>query len=132
MSLTNTCGHRATSFFSFIFPLFKFYNKSMGVTSQGMNVGALRYPGGEKADNYLWAAGPGFEGPPCPQPSRISATDWPANDPLFYDLAARRWLGPVMDFDDFMSVASHPKLNAEPYLVVNVRARLPHAVAVRV
>eukprot|EP00884_Botryococcus_braunii_P003063 jgi/Botrbrau1/12758/Bobra.67_1s0117.1 len=86
---------------------------------QGMNVGALRYPGGEKADNYLWAEGPGFEGPPCPQPSRISPIDWPSNDPVFYDLAARRWLVPVMDFDDFMRTASHPKLRAEPFLVIN-------------
>jgi alpha-N-arabinofuranosidase len=94
---------------------------------QGMNVGALRYPGGEKSDAYLWARGPDFTGPPDPQPSRVSSLDWPSNDPTFYDRARGTWQTRIMDFDSFMAVAGDAKLHAEPYIVLNVRlpTRMP-------
>src|SRR5690349_8873763 len=48
-----------------------------------MNMGlkVWRYPGGEKADGYLWSIPP-FTAP-NPQLARVSTQDWPSNNALY-------------------------------------------------
>ncbi|PBQ31558.1 hypothetical protein CNR22_07185 [Sphingobacteriaceae bacterium] len=78
-----------------------------------MNVGGLRFPGGEKADNYLWSV------PPYTSVNPHFATqgncNWPNNDPAF----SSNYLTPLsstMDFDEFMLVCQNT--HARPLIVV--------------
>src|SRR5215217_7646556 len=46
---------------------------------KNMNVRLLRYPGGEKSDNYLWSAAPWKAASPR-MALKDTATDWPTQD----------------------------------------------------
>ena len=79
-----------------------------------MGVKFLRYPGGEKSDNYLFSAPPYTNSSPrmalpgsCPWPSKKS--EWVESDKL---MAKEN----VLDFDEFMVSAQH--IGAEPMIVV--------------
>ena len=79
-----------------------------------MGVKFLRYPGGEKSDNYLFSAPPYTSSSPrmalpgsCPWPSKKS--EWVESDKL---MAKEN----VLDFDEFMVSAQH--IGAEPMIVV--------------
>jgi alpha-L-arabinofuranosidase len=78
-----------------------------------MGIGMLRYPGGEKADNYLWSA------PPYTSASPYFATqgncNWPNNDAKFSSNQINP-LSTTMDFDEFMVVCK--SLSAAPLIVV--------------
>eukprot|EP00884_Botryococcus_braunii_P010260 jgi/Botrbrau1/19235/Bobra.0077s0132.1 len=82
-----------------------------------MKVGSLRYPGGEKGDYYLYAPAP-FTGPPQPTLSRISAYDWPSNDPTFFDVSSHKWKIAPMTFDQFMAICNTPGVAATPHMVL--------------
>jgi hypothetical protein len=88
-----------------------------------MNVGSLRYPGGEKSDTYLYAPGPDFwpaKGQSQPQLSRQNPGDWPSQDAMFYNLGRRTWNIAPMTFDEFMDICDSPGINADPYIVFGV------------
>lgn len=76
----------------------------------------LRYPGGEKADNYLFSAAPYNSASP-----RMALKDtcfWPANDARFVDTtSAEKLCKPVvLDFDEFMTICTNT--GATPLIVV--------------
>ncbi|GEM_PF-1195828 len=63
-----------------------------------------RYPGGEKADGYLWSTPPYSSS--NPKLARISSQDWPSSDPLYWnppgDLNGT-WAHDIYSFDEFMA-----------------------------
>lgn len=76
-----------------------------------------RYPGGEKADGYLWSVPP-FERPE-PGLARLSGDDWPSNDLRYWSVpgsADGTWAQAVHDFDDFMADCS--VASCEPVVVI--------------
>lgn len=78
-----------------------------------MNIGALRYPGGEKADNYLWSVPPYTSA--NPQFATKGNCNWPNNDSRF----SSNYINPLsttMDFDEFMTLCV--SINAKPLIVV--------------
>lgn len=81
---------------------------------QNMGVKFLRFPGGEKADNYLWSIPP-FAGP-NPRFARTGSCEWPSNDPRFAyaDYSTVRPVG--LDFDEFMTMSQ--TVGGEPLIVV--------------
>ncbi|MGE5549536.1 MAG: fibronectin type III domain-containing protein [Bacteroidota bacterium] len=82
-----------------------------------MRVKFMRYPGGEKADGYLWSTPP-FTAP-NPRLARTSSQDWPANDAAYWTPPGDpngTWSRPVYDFDEFMSDCR--AVGAEPIIVV--------------
>src|SRR5690348_14921690 len=67
----------------------------------------LRYPGGEKSDNYLFSAAPYTSSSP-----RMALRDtcfWPSNDVKFVDInSAERLCRPeVLDFDEYIEMCSN-------------------------
>jgi hypothetical protein len=84
-----------------------------------MKVGMLRYPGGEKSDNYLWSI------PPYESANPHFATrgncNWPNGDNRFSSNA----INPkpyTLDFDEFMELCE--AVGAEPLIVVSGDAHL--------
>jgi len=77
---------------------------------QQLGVKFLRYPGGEKSDNYLFGKAPYTMAAPG-----AAYCNFPASDPRFYnaDLTAKQV---VLDFDEYMTVCR--QLNATPFIVV--------------
>jgi alpha-L-arabinofuranosidase len=78
-----------------------------------MNIGAIRYPGGEKADNYLWSVSPYTSA--NPQFATKGNCNWPNNDSRF----SSNYINPLsttMDFDEFMTLCV--SINAKPFIVV--------------
>ena len=65
-----------------------------------MGLGYVRYPGGEKSDNYLWSAPPWHR--PAPQAARAHA--FPATDARFFESDQRTARPGVLDFDEFMTL----------------------------
>ncbi|KAK9834900.1 hypothetical protein WJX81_007315 [Elliptochloris bilobata] len=87
---------------------------------QTMNVGTLRYPGGEKSDSYAWAPPPwNAYTKPKPVLTRNQGQDWPYNDNNWADRSTNPagYSIPVLDFDQFMGYVK--ATNAVPYLVLN-------------
>lgn len=70
----------------------------------------LRYPGGEKSDNYLFSSPPYTKAAP-----QAAYCNFPAQDPRFFngDLSAK---GAVLDFDEFIELCQ--KTGATPFIVV--------------
>ena len=72
-----------------------------------MGVKFWRYPGGEKADGYLWSLAPFIS--PNPKLARTdtrSNGDWPANDSTYWTgntQAGGSFTHPIYDFDEFMT-----------------------------
>jgi alpha-L-arabinofuranosidase len=76
-----------------------------------------RYPGGEKADGYLWSTSPFTAS--NPRLARISSSDWPSNDVAYWTPAGSAtgtWAHPVMSFDQFMTACQ--SAGCTPNLVV--------------
>lgn len=81
---------------------------------QGMGVNFMRYPGGEKADNYIWSSPPWNSS--APKFARTGSCEWPSNDPRF---AMSDWAtakSNVLDFDEFMTMCN--TAGGEPLIVV--------------
>ncbi len=78
-----------------------------------MRVGFLRYPGGEKSDNYLWSAAPWTSA--APRAARVNA--WPATDGRFYENDGETAKADVLDFDEFMVLCQ--STGAEPVICVS-------------
>lgn len=81
---------------------------------KNMGVKFLRFPGGEKSDNYLWSIPP-FNGP-NPHFARPGSCEWPSNDTRFAqsDYSTVKPLG--LDFDEFMTMSRN--VGGEPLIVV--------------
>jgi len=78
-----------------------------------MNLGALRYPGGEKSDNYLWSIPPYTSAKP--QFATKGNCNFPNNNTRF----SSNYINPLsttMDFDEFMTLCL--AINAKPLIVV--------------
>ena len=82
-----------------------------------MNIASLRYPGGEEANTYEWAAPP-YTLATTPQPVLTTTKGFPGGDWMFYNRFSRAFQSTVMDFDKFMGIAGALS-NAEPYIVLN-------------
>jgi len=83
-------------------------NLSSAINSMGVKF--LRYPGGEKSDNYL------FGKPPYSSAAVQAAyCNFPATDPRFFngDLSAK---GVLLDFDEYIQVCR--QTGATPFLVI--------------
>jgi alpha-N-arabinofuranosidase len=80
---------------------------------KGMNTKMLRYPGGEKSDNYYWSSAPYDKA----KPSVIltGSCQFPSNDSRFVQADLTTSKSEVLDFDEFMTVAH--TVGAEPMLV---------------
>ena len=78
-----------------------------------MGVKFLRYPGGEKSQNYLWSVSPWTSATPR---SALPKT-WPATDKNFFSTDGTTPKATTLDFDEFMTMAR--SLGAEPVIVVN-------------
>ncbi|NJK92824.1 MAG: hypothetical protein HC904_13975 [Blastochloris sp.] len=82
-----------------------------------MGVRWLRYPGGNKSDNYFWASPPKFT-QTLPQTALWGLWDWPSMETEQLMKTDRRFFkSPVLDFDQFMDRCR--EVGAEPILVVN-------------
>ena len=78
-----------------------------------MNIGMIRYPGGEKSDNYLWSVAPYTKA--NPRFATPGICNWPNNDTRF----SSDQISPkasTMDFDEMMEVAV--STGAKPLIVV--------------
>ncbi|MBD3241319.1 MAG: hypothetical protein GF331_12085 [Chitinivibrionales bacterium] len=76
-----------------------------------MRIGYLRYPGGEKSDNYLWSVSP-WNGPDITA-ARTNA--WPAGDTRFFT-DGRDGVAALLDFDEFIALCR--SAGAEPIICV--------------
>ncbi|MDX2080748.1 MAG: hypothetical protein SFU53_08180 [Terrimicrobiaceae bacterium] len=88
-----------------------------------MGVRWIRYPGGEKSDNYLWATPPGFSRPAA-RPATTGPWDWPAMDTRRFTHPDRRtFRNPVLEFDAFIHLCR--QIGARPIVVVNHDSVVP-------
>lgn len=76
----------------------------------------LRYPGGEKSDNYLFSVAPYNSS--SPRMALLDTCFWPSNDNKFVDInSAERLCRPsVLDFDEFVAMCN--AVGADPLVVV--------------
>jgi hypothetical protein len=81
---------------------------------QGMGVRFLRYPGGEKSDNYLWSVAPWNKS--APVVARPGLMEWPSGDTRFTKADHRTLKSTALDFDEFIELSK--SIGAEPILVV--------------
>jgi alpha-N-arabinofuranosidase len=84
---------------------------------KNMGVKLMRYPGGEKSDNYLWSAAPWTAS--SPRMALLDAVNcWPTGDALFVDQAnaEKKCKSVVLDFDEFMTMSK--AVGAQPLIVV--------------
>jgi alpha-L-arabinofuranosidase len=92
-----------------------YLNPAIGIAESlsNMHVGAVRYPGGEKSDNYLWSVPPYTSA--NPQFATQGNCNFPNNVPEF----SSNFINPLsttMDFDELMATCL--TINAEPLIVV--------------
>ena len=78
-----------------------------------MKVGMLRYPGGEKSDNYLWSVSPYNSS--NPHFATSGNCNWPNSDARFSNNFTTP-LSSTMDFDEFMVISN--SIGATPLIVV--------------
>lgn len=90
-----------------------------GCFLQRLRPGSLRYPGGEKANSYLWAPPP-FTAEHS-RPLLTSEAGWPASAPALYNLSAHDYAAPPLDFEGFMRLVD--ATGAEPYIVLNLAGK---------
>ena len=79
-----------------------------------MGIGTLRYPGGEKSDNYLWSVPPYTQA--NPQFATPGNCNWPNNQTTF----SSNYINPLpttLDFDEFMTLCQTLKI--KPLIVVS-------------
>lgn len=81
---------------------------------QSMCVRFLRYPGGEKSDNYLWSVAPWTKSSPVV--ARPGLMEWPSGDTRFTKTDHLTLKPTALDFDEFMELSN--SIGAEPILVV--------------
>ena len=86
---------------------------SLQQSFKNMKVGALRFPGGEKSDNYLWSVAP-FNSVD-PHFATPGACNWPNSDTRFSSNQLTP-LNTTMDFDEFMTICL--ATGAKPLIVV--------------
>ncbi len=77
-----------------------------------LRVGYLRYPGGEKSENYLWSVAPWKSA--APHAARVHA--WPTGDDRFYESDGETAKAATLDFDEFMTLCR--EAGAEPMICV--------------
>jgi alpha-L-arabinofuranosidase len=83
---------------------------------RNVNAKLLRYPGGEKSDNYLFSAAPYTSS--SPRVALLDTCFWPSNDKKFVDtLSPVRLCHPeVLDFDEYITMCN--TVGASPLVVV--------------
>ena len=81
---------------------------------KSMGVKFLRYPGGEKSDNYLWSISPWEKA--LPTVARTGSAEWPSSDSRFTESDQTTLKSSVLDFDEFISLCQ--ATGAEPIIVV--------------
>lgn len=78
-----------------------------------MNIGMVRYPGGEKSDNYLWSVAPYTKA--NPRFATVGVCNWPNNDSRFSsDQTTLK--STTLDFDEMMELAKGA--GVKPLIVV--------------
>jgi alpha-L-arabinofuranosidase len=80
---------------------------------KNMNIGMVRYPGGEKSDNYLWSVAPYTKA--NPRFATVGTCNWPNNDNRF----SSDQISPkatTLDFDEMMELAT--AAGVKPLIVV--------------
>lgn len=82
-------------------------------TLKDMGMKFLRYPGGEKADNYLWAKSPYAHS--APSMALTGSCQFPSGDNRFVNSDFTTAKSVVLDFDEFVSV--YKQVGAEPMIV---------------
>jgi hypothetical protein len=87
---------------------------SMSLSLLNMHVGMLRFPGGEKSDNYLWSISPYTSAQPCF--ATKGNCNWPNSDSRFSSNQITP-LNTTMDFDELMSLCQ--STGAKPLIVVS-------------
>jgi alpha-L-arabinofuranosidase len=87
---------------------------SLSQSLLNMKIGMLRYPGGEKSDNYLWSVFPYTNAQP--QFATQGNCNWPNNDSRF-SVNHINPLSSTMDFDEFMAICK--STGASPLIVVS-------------
>lgn len=78
-----------------------------------MGMKFLRYPGGEKSDNYIWAKSPYSH--PAPIMALTGSCQWPSGDSRFVNSDYVTTKSVVLDFDEF--VTTYKQVGAEPMIV---------------
>ena len=83
---------------------------------KNIKVKLLRYPGGEKSDNYLFSAAPDTSS--SPRVALLDTCFWPSNDSKFVDTnSPERSCKPVvLDFDEYIEMCNN--VGASPLVVV--------------
>ncbi len=82
-------------------------------TLRNMGMKFLRYPGGEKSDNYLWAKSPYTNSGPIM--ALTGSCQWPSGDTRFVNSDYTTAKTAVLDFDEF--VTTYKGVGAEPMIV---------------
>jgi len=86
-------------------------SRTMAATLTDMKPTFVRWPGGEKADNYLWAVPPTWQ-PATHRPALID--NWPGDKSAYVQDGVYR--SNVQNFDDFMQLRQ--QVGFEPVIVV--------------
>ena len=90
-------------------------NKTTKKALEELEVKFLRFPGGEKSDNYIWGQHPFDKANPTL--ALTGNCHWPNSDSR-YTYPDFKTLKPnIMDFDEYMVLVN--KTGAEPFIVVN-------------
>ena len=96
-----------------------FYTPQVNTTAALNRMGSklLRYPGGEKSDNYYFSAAPWTAASPR-SVFKDPACYWPTSDSRFIDLSSPEKLckPEVLDFDEFMTMCGN--VGAQALIVV--------------
>jgi alpha-L-arabinofuranosidase len=87
---------------------------SLSQSLLNMKIGMLRYPGGEKSDNYLWSNFPYTNAQP--RFATQGNCNWPNNDSRF-SVNHINPLSTTLDFDEFMTICQ--ATGASPLIVVS-------------
>jgi alpha-L-arabinofuranosidase len=93
-----------------------YLNPAISTTQSIKNMGVkfMRFPGGEKADNYLWSIPP-FTAP-NPHFARTGSCEWPSNDTRFANSDYSTVKPSGLDFDEFMTMCQ--SAGGTPLIVV--------------
>ncbi len=82
-------------------------------TLKNMGMKFLRYPGGEKSDNYLWSKSPYTHS--APVMALTGSCQWPSGDSRFVNTDYTAARSVVLDFDEFVN--TYKQVGAEPMIV---------------
>ncbi|MEP7252772.1 MAG: T9SS type A sorting domain-containing protein, partial [Ginsengibacter sp.] len=80
---------------------------------KNMGMKFLRYPGGEKSDNYLWSQSPYTHA--APAMTLTGSCQWPSGDSRFVNSDYATAKSVVLDFDEFVTI--YKQVGAEPIIV---------------